>query len=1068
LALPLFAVTLFVSAFLLFLVQPMIGKMILPKLGGTPQVWNTCMLFFQVVLLAGYAYTHNLSTRLPTRKQLIVHAILLAIPFLFLMPTPFDVRSWFPDPTGVAVVEALRELAILVGVPFFVVSTSAPLLQRWFVATGHPAAKDPYFLYGASNLGSLLSLLFYPLLFEPWFTLRTQADLWLGGYLALVVMIGVCIVAVLKAPSSLQPAPADAPDVPPEIPVPPVEAPPQPQATTAVRSGPAPGAMRGGITRKKGLRVPGRPAPAIGEPAREPAPVISRPVDLPVTAWRRLRWVLLAAVPSSLMLGVTSYISTDLSPFPLIWVVPLALYLLSFILVYLRWPVPWTASDFTAFTPHSIVMYVLQPLAVIGLCWMMLQGGFSLGAVFMAWAAFFATALACHGEIARDRPDPKHLTEYFLLMSVGGAVGGFLNAIVAPMLFAGVYEFYIAVAVACYIRPVMLESNWLDNLLLNAGMRDWAREQSDQMSRSLGRVSDGSTYVLSYGLDILLGIFMAFLAWFMTSHQFGWDWWTPTKAYKTLKFLGFGERGAEMNFSLFYAAVVYGIPLVMCGLYSSRPLRFGLAITALLCVNLWWWPAYAGANRDILFQGRTYFGVLRVLESSTPSRREGDDLLINPQTGEPHDREEFEQFAKNPKDPTAKPQIFYKYTYLMHGTTYHGRNYIYRPDEDHADLSRLATTYYHRYGPVGAVMEKFNWLPGPQNTYWADARGPTAVVGLLATFGASPLPYDALLNAAVSEPPYATIGLGTGTMASYCRPYQHLTFYEIDKQIRDFSLPPSGDRAFFTYLLGAIRRGANLEVVMGDARLTMEHQREGDPRLTPEEALLLKNRYKEIALYPELPGDRRTGAEGEDNGGNRITARLHPSTMFQNREHYYKAIEVDAFSSDAIPVHLITQEAIEMYLNKITYDGVVMVHTSNRHLDLVQPVARIVEVLDDKFKERYKERVAELESQFKAGKINEETKEKYKEMYKAYSRVKCLVGKDSGRDAKGELQFIGLFGSEYVMVFYDDKYLKPPQNYAEPRGNIFRRSVVRWGPPTEVARYPWTDDFSNLVKIMRW
>jgi hypothetical protein len=202
LALPLFAITLFVSAFLLFLVQPMIGKMILPKLGGTPQVWNTCMLFFQTTLLAGYAYTHNLSTRLATRKQLIVHAILLLVPLAFLLPPfgPFNVRDWYPDPTGIPVLEALTELAIVVGLPFFVVSTSAPLLQRWFVSTGHPAAKDPYFLYGASNLGSLLSLLFYPFLFEPWAALQTQAWIWLGGYVALIAFIAVCIVMVWHSP----------------------------------------------------------------------------------------------------------------------------------------------------------------------------------------------------------------------------------------------------------------------------------------------------------------------------------------------------------------------------------------------------------------------------------------------------------------------------------------------------------------------------------------------------------------------------------------------------------------------------------------------------------------------------------------------------------------------------------------------------------------------------------------------------------------------------------------------------------------------------------------------------
>src|SRR6266581_692897 len=175
LALPLFAITLFVSAFLLFLVQPMIGKMILPKLGGTPQVWNTCMLFFQIVLLASYSYSHVISTYLPTRRQLIVHGILLLLPLAFLLPDPYNVTAWSPDPAGIPVLQALFELAIVVGIPFFVVATSAPLLQKWFIKTGDPAAKDPYFLYIASNIGSLLSLLLYPLLVEWVLPLRTQA-----------------------------------------------------------------------------------------------------------------------------------------------------------------------------------------------------------------------------------------------------------------------------------------------------------------------------------------------------------------------------------------------------------------------------------------------------------------------------------------------------------------------------------------------------------------------------------------------------------------------------------------------------------------------------------------------------------------------------------------------------------------------------------------------------------------------------------------------------------------------------------------------------------------------------
>ena len=556
-----------------------------------------------------------------------------------------------------------------------------------------------------------------------------------------------------------------------------------------------------------------------------------------MTWWRRIRWVLLAAVPSSLMLGVTTYISTDLAAFPLIWVVPLALYLLSFILVYLRWPIPWTGTDLRSLnTPHALIVYFGQPLLLLALCWVLLRGGFGVADMFIAWIAFFAVALACHGELARDRPHPRYLTEYFLWMSVGGALGGFLNAIIAPALFSGVWEFYIALCVACYIRPVLLDANWTENFLMNSfpGLRNSARDQSDQVSRSMGKEPEGGTYVLSYTLDILLGGFaMAFLVWF-THAESQWGFYNLDRAYKTLKFLGFKDVYAEHYAGNAYYAFIYGIPLIVCGLYSSRPLRFGLAITVLLSMTFGWY----NARENVIYQGRTYFGVLRVLEDTDRIAGLTADRQLVPLIAP----EEFSAFSeKKGGGKDAKPQYVYRYTYLMHGTTYHGRNYIYNPDEDQVNLSRLATTYYHRYGPVGAVMERDNWLPGPQNTFWGDNRIPASTVGnILADLGLGTPPYHTLLNAAVSEPAYATIGLGTGTMASYCRPYQHLTFYEIDRQIREFSLPPKGNpdlvrhgnRSFFTYLQGAIRRGANLEIVMGDARLTMEHQQQRRDAIT--------------------------------------------------------------------------------------------------------------------------------------------------------------------------------------------------------------------------------------------
>ena len=173
----------------------MVGKMVLPSLGGTPAVWNTCMVFFQAVLLVGYGYTHTLSTWHSRRRQLLAQFAILALPFLVL---PFSLGSWIPPADHNPVQSVLWLLLGMVGLPFFVVATSAPLLQRWFASTGHPAAKDPYFLYGASNLGSMLALVLYPVLIEPNFPLDSQTMLWTIGYGVLVVMVAGCGFLVWK------------------------------------------------------------------------------------------------------------------------------------------------------------------------------------------------------------------------------------------------------------------------------------------------------------------------------------------------------------------------------------------------------------------------------------------------------------------------------------------------------------------------------------------------------------------------------------------------------------------------------------------------------------------------------------------------------------------------------------------------------------------------------------------------------------------------------------------------------------------------------------------------------
>jgi hypothetical protein len=267
----LFAVTLLLNALLLFLLQPIIARMLLPYLGGTPAVWNTCMVFFQSLLLAGYAYAHVVTSRLPVRTQTILHCSLLALAAIAFPLEVSETSVQSLNGQTIPVVWLLKSLLLMVGLPFLMLSTGGPLLQQWFSTTGHSAAKDPYFLYSASNLGSLAALLGYPLLVEPGLRLSQQSRWWAIGYGALMALIGLCAVVRWKAGSSLK--------------------------------------------------------------ANELVAESSLADSSVVIEWKRkLHWVLLAFAPSSLMLGATTYLSTDITPIPLLWVLPLALYLLTFIL----------------------------------------------------------------------------------------------------------------------------------------------------------------------------------------------------------------------------------------------------------------------------------------------------------------------------------------------------------------------------------------------------------------------------------------------------------------------------------------------------------------------------------------------------------------------------------------------------------------------------------------------------------------------------------------------------------------------------------------------------------------
>ena len=684
----------------------MVGKMILPLLGGTPAVWSTCMVFFQAALLGGYAYAHATTAWLGIRRQTILHLALLAVP-LAVLPLGVD-ASRLPGGEANPVLGVLVLLSLSVGLPFFVVSATAPLLQRWFTHTGHPAAHDPYFLYAASNLGSMLALLSYPVVIERRLKLRdagwlAQTRLWTLGYLLLAVLIVLCAVAVRRSAARTA------------------------AALNARGMGPAP------------------PPSAEAAELSEPAPTLGQ----------RLYWVALAFAPSSLLLGVTTYVTTDIAALPLLWVLPLAIYLLSFIIAFGGWRAEL----------HRVVRAATLPLVLLVMFFMISHyQPRSWVTVLWHFLLLFVVSLACHGELAIGRPSPRHLTEFYLLISVGGVLGGLANALIAPLVFNSLLEYPLAMALAC---------------VLVVGARP---QQTGTRARLLSVALPLGVILLAlvlYSESLSLQVDSAFLIRvFDPGSHLVTTWINPTE-------------------KLLNKLLTYGVPLLACVLLRRRPLALGAALAGVLVV-----AGFVDArNSEEIRRARSFFGVLRVT-----------------------------------RDRDTKG-----YTELRHGTTLHGRQ-ANDPTRQGEPLS-----YYHREGPIGHLFAELQ-------------RRSTSLR-------------------------IAVIGLGTGTLAAYGRPGDAITFYEIDRLVRDIAF----DRAYFTYTTDATARGVSQRVELGDARVRLER------------------------VKRERPGER------------------------------YDLIAVDAFSSDAIPVHLLTREALQLYLDMLAPDGVLVLHISNRYLDLEPVVANLAE-----------------------------------------------------------------------------------------------------------------------------
>jgi hypothetical protein len=983
-----FAFTLFTSATLLFMVEPMIGKMITPLLGGTPAVWNTCMVFFQAVLLAGYAYAHFSTTLLGARKQAILHLVLLALPFWFLpLVADPDYIKGGENP----IVGLLLLLSMTVGVPMFVVSASAPLLQKWFANTSHPSARDPYFLYGASNLGSMLALIAYPTVVERYLRLGQQSFDWTIGYGILAALTALCAVFLWLSPpnveSSVQEEAKSVENV----------------AKSGRRSSEAIRQSKHGIRKVK----ESSPLPAVETET-------SSTLRGEVTWLRVLRWVALAFVPSSLMLGVTTYITTDIAAIPLLWVTPLALYLLSFILVFsqvpawLQWlllvvsgavicvvggSLLWDLDGFESkpllqFFVRTIIvlvigggvyfawwgwkyrstdmlhstMVLLMPLFVLALLFFMLSEiktkhwiAFSLA---IHLATLFVVAMVCHGELARDRPAAKYLTGYFLWMSVGGVLGGLFNALLAPVIFSGLVEYPLAMMLACWMAPPLgpsNESSWgrrfdvilgclfagFGALLIALRLRDhdipfaflkdapWHWE----LAALLGGIVIGSVLALrardkkfDRWMDLALPLCLGMLF-------IGLAWGLRSNAVwpRVVKI------AAALNMRTAYLTLIltYSVPVVLCYVFVERSLRFALGVGAVLLAS-----AFCSIfDNDVVHQERSFFGVLKI--------------------------EEQDEFNNGE----------FVFRRLVHGTTLHGMQFV--SPESRRDEP---VTYYHHTGPMGEMMLAYNGADTPPEK----------------------------MNLAV-------IGLGTGCMSCYARKGQHLTFYDIDPIVKRLSFdkgePPY---PYFTFVQDAIARGATVDLVMGDARLTMARQQ-------------LKDSDK------------------------------------------YGFILVDAFSSDAIPIHLITLEALDVYLNKLTEDGLICFHISNRYLDLEPVLYNLAKARNLSAVTQSDSRETDPNSTALLGK----TSSTWVVLSRSQKRLDKLMELNDWEDKRKEIRFdllplsfwpdngTGMVGQAiFLRNLLDEEMSKRP---------------AEWKPLEPDKDWPdldavgvWRDDFSNLFSVFSW
>jgi len=990
-----FTVTIFTSATLLFQVQPMIAKMILPKFGGTPAVWNTCMVFFQAALLLGYAYAHAVTTWLSYRAQIILHMVILALPLVTLVLPIRVSEDWSPGEEQ-QVFWLLWLLVITVGLPFLIISTSAPLLQKWFSATGDPSAKDPYFLYAASNIGSMVSLFGYPVVIEPFLALNAQGWAWAVGYVILLGFVAYCATFVWRAteiaPARVRVAAGAETVIEREEDEEEEEGKAQGVAVKGKKK--ARKASKGTNGFKEAIK---RDLPPVPPPPPVPEPVAagglaSEEMSVAPSFWRYMYWITLAFVPSSLMLAVTTYLTTDIASIPLLWLPPLTLYLLTFIIVFSKFD--WildplmqklNMQDFKETNPlrpgyfstlawkvrrfglHQ-TMVLAMPVLVLLLVFLMVSDikvGWIGWAFLLHLVALFVVAMVCHGELARTRPSTQHLTAFYLAMSFGGMLGGIFNAMVAPEAFIGVAEYPLVLMVACLLLPAFEPTAdtpmnfWIDvglAVALGAGAA-YALVKFFYMDFTNARPWEG---VVGSEINWVNGIITAIIVAVMIGYGL-----TAKRKERMARWLDVGLPVAlcilsaqlifrspfrtwdlkwlanpfDVDESRMVTVLTYGLPVALCYGFAERPIRFGLGVGAIFLAAAF----NAGLHNEedlALHKEYVMHGYLQ-----------GDKAFIRSVDLPVHQERSFFGVLK------VEHRAPGNYMRLLHGTTLHGEQ---RRLSTSAEVGAIMLPL-GGYGPLDLVAPfgyqsyLHNQERGEALTYY-HKTGPVGQI------------YQAVCGK--EECSVAFIGLGTGTMASYVEPGQKATFYEIDPAV----IRIAKDEKYFTYLRDCeLRCGKDgYKFSIGDARLKLR----------------------------DAP------------------------------DHSYRLIVVDAFSSDAIPIHLITEQAIKLYFQKLTKDGVVAIHISNRHLDLGPVLGTIGAHLD---------------------KVVINQWDNYGSGPPAY-----------GPSGKNTSDWVAMANNEEA--FRDLKKINAKDNEGRQEQYKALWKPLKAGPPAT----HWTDDYSNLLSVMRW